>query len=779
MWMTVVAMWLHTLPGPSIVRGVVRAADSGEPIPGAALAIPDAHVTTWSDSAGRYTLALSAPGTYHVWVSRLGYHARAVDLVVDSNTPLVVDIALSPEPVHLAPVAIVDSGRSRRAGASGGAPFEAGTRRFEGDALHANPALGEADALGVLTTTAAVMSTPGSPTSLHVRGGAGDQNLVLLDGIPIYNAYHVGGTLAALDADAISSVTLHAGSASAQYGGALSSVIALRTSHARPERFTAYGGIGATGVRQTIAAPLPWAGAWILVSGRHSLGEVYSSATQGQAMSAATYSDLFAKATLGVGPGTLEVFGFGTGDGLGFDALVNQNPQAANADTGLAGSTESANAADLVARNVFRWSSRTQAAVWTVGDSGSVVAVVRAWHSASDATAGWAGTTGPLALANSLSGTGAGARLLWATGTTQFTTGVDLERLRNRYAVQRLAASGGSPIAAWSLASDLPELAMFVEGRWRLTERWNLRAGLRAPRTAARFLPLEPRIMLGFRASPRVSFAAGYSRMHQNTQSLRNDESLLDGLFGIALPVTARPGGPAVARSDELSASMQASLDHDEVVTVNTYVRHFADLLLVAPATAEPFATSGYARGAGQARGVGVSATHFGTQWSATAAYSLGTTMRQAGVQHYRPGYDVSQQFNAGIARHLGTGTTVRAALWAMVGRPATATYGDFQWAPAAMVNGAGALAGSPQQFVGLLGGARLPAYWRLDVGIRHQWRHPRFLPPLDGVAGVLSIHNLLDRRNVLGVGASASALGPYAITLPPRSLVFGLDWAY
>jgi len=777
-WIAAVAVTLRMATGTAVVRGVVRAADTGEPIPGVSLAIPDAHIRTRSDSAGAYTFTLMAPGTYRVWVSRLGYRARWLDLVVDSAMTLVVDVALSPEPVQLARVAVVGSHEE-----DGGAPvesappFEVGARRFAGKALHANPALGEADALAVLATTAGVTTVPGSPTSLHVRGGAGDQNRVLLDGIPLYNPYHVGGTLSSLGADAISSVTLQAGVAPAQYGDALSSVISLRTADVRPERFSARGGIGASGIRQTMSAPLPWAHAWLLVSGRRSLGDVYAAA-QGEATTTA-YSDVFGKATLRLGPGTLEMFGFGSGDRLGFDARIDQQSLGGIADTSGGGSSSAANAAGTVARNVFRWSSGTQAAVWTAGDSGSAMVVVRGWHSSTHADVAWASTAGPLILANALSSSGFGARVVWASGATQVTTGVDLERLRNTYRVRSATGAANAAIAAFALATDAPELSVFGEGRWRLTDRWTARVGLRAPFGAGQTLDPEPRVVLGFAASPRVTLVVGYARMHQRTQSLRNDESLLSSLFGIALPVTGRPGASPVARSDQITAAMHALLDHGVTLTVDGYVRRLAELLLVAPATGQPFATTGFDVGTGQASGVGVSATRSGARWWGAAAYSLGTSTRRSGTQHYRPGYGISQQFSLAAARQVGAGTTLRAALWGMVGRPGTVSYGDFQWSPAPITHGAGDVAGSPQQFVGPIGSARLAAYWQVDVGVRHRWRHPRLIPMLGDVTGTLSIENLFDRGNVLATAASPNALVPYTITLPSRALVVGLAWAY
>jgi hypothetical protein len=754
---------------PPVLRGIVSAEDGGVPLAGAVVEIVGSGERTWSDSAGFYTLALRAPGTYHLRVARLGYVARALEVVMGDGTRLAVDIVLASQPQPLARVAVVASAPRVSTGGRSSPGFELGARTLDGEALRAAPAFAEPDALRALTTGAHVATLPDAPTSLHVRGGAADQNRVLLDGVPIYNPYHAAGTLTALDPDVVGAVTLHAGVPSARYGGALSSVITIGTDTVRPSRPTVRGGIGASGIREAVAVPLPWDGASLLVAGRRSIGELYTAA-QGATTSGATFSDVFGKATLPLAGGTLGLFSLRGDDRLAFDARTEE--PAASVETVLGPGTS----------NQFGWSTRTYAAVWNRGAVGSLDApraVVRGWLTSFDASAAWARTAGPAFLTSSRSSLGLSAE---GTGTlrgAELSAGAEVERLRDSYRVaDDLPTRSDSGRRAFALGGASPELSIFAEARWRWADRWALTAGARAPFGCPGSCGPEPRLALRFQPSDDLALSVGYARMHQLTQSLRNDESPIDGIVGIALPLSAQAGGPPVARADQITAAVETRLPRDVDVTLDGYVRRLDGLLLVAPSTAQPFAIGEVAWGTGAASGVGLSVVRHGVRSTTTAAYTVATTTRAAGPLEYRPAYGATQALTLATAFRLAPATTARAALWGQTGRAATLSVGPFEWSPAPLVNGAGDVAGSPQQFGGPLGGTTLPAYWRLDAGLRHAWR-PSWLGAAGSLTGSLTVTNLLNRANAYRAIQASSGAPPYALRLPPRALVLGLEWSH
>jgi hypothetical protein len=751
------------------LRGIVRAGDTGNPLPGAIVEIVGSNSRTWSDSTGSYRLALGPPGTHHLRVSRVGYVARALDIVSDS-TPLRVDIALVPQPLVLALITVVDTA-PRISTRDKGPParFELGERALGGEQLRASPALIEADALRALTMAAHATALPDAATSLHVRGGAADENRVLLDGVPIYNPYHAAGTLTAVNPDVISAVTLHAGVPSAQYGDALSSVIALSTDAPDSSHSRVRGGIGPSGVRQAVDVPLTWPKASLLVAGRHSVGDLYT-AVQGPGTSAARYSDFFARATARLGSGTLKLFSLRADDRLVFDA--HGDGTVAPIDVPPAG-----------ASNQFAWSSRTHAGIWSTpsegGDGAPPRAVVRGWYSSFDASAVWDQSGRPIRLANALSSLGLSAQGAWTLRGVQVTAGAEGERLRGAYRlVDDAIVRSDSARPLLSLGGESLALSAFAQGQWSWSSRWTLSTGARARLDCVQSCALEPRLAVRFRPSNGVTLSAGFARMHQRTQSLRNDESLIDGIVGIALPVIAQPGVAPLARSDQFTAAMDARLPFGIDLTLDGYVRHLSGLLLVAPSTAQPFAIDAYAEGSGAASGVGVSAVRYGARTTTSAAYSLATTTRVAGTTQYRPAYGPAQTLTLWTVFQLARATTTHATLWGLAGRPATASVGEFDWSPVPFANGAGDIAGSPQQFVGPLGGTSLPAYWRLDAGVRHAW-HPGWSDRFSVLTGSLAVTNVLNRVNAFRTIQGSKGTAPRAVVLPPRSVVFSMEWKY
>src|ERR1039458_887877 len=102
---------------------------------------------------------------------------------------------------------------------------------------------GEVDVLKTLQLLPGVQSGSEGSTGFFVRGGAQDQNLIILDGAPVYNASHLFGFFSVFNSDAIKNVELYKGDFPAQYGGRLSSVVDITLKDGNNEKFSGEGGI--------------------------------------------------------------------------------------------------------------------------------------------------------------------------------------------------------------------------------------------------------------------------------------------------------------------------------------------------------------------------------------------------------------------------------------------------------------------------------------------------------------------------------------------------------
>ena len=123
--------------------------------------------------------------------------------------------------------------------------------------IKAMPAfMGETDVFKVLQLLPGVQSGSEGSSGLYVRGGGPDQNLILLDGVPVYNASHLFGFLSVFNADAINHVELIKGGFPARYGGRLSSVIDINMKEGNSKKFKAEGSVGLLASKITLEAPI-------------------------------------------------------------------------------------------------------------------------------------------------------------------------------------------------------------------------------------------------------------------------------------------------------------------------------------------------------------------------------------------------------------------------------------------------------------------------------------------------------------------------------------------
>jgi len=116
--------------------------------------------------------------------------------------------------------------------------------------------LGETDVLKTLQLMPGVHSGNEGSSGLYVRGGGADQNLILLDGVPVYNAYHLFGFFSIFNGNAIKNIKLIKGGFPAQYGGRLSSILDIRMKEGNSKEIKGEISIGLIASKFTIEGPI-------------------------------------------------------------------------------------------------------------------------------------------------------------------------------------------------------------------------------------------------------------------------------------------------------------------------------------------------------------------------------------------------------------------------------------------------------------------------------------------------------------------------------------------
>jgi hypothetical protein len=390
------------------------------------------------------------------------------------------------------------------------------------------------------------------------------------------------------------------------------------------------------------------------------------------------------------------------------------------------------------------------------------------WSASSAAGIAWSPVAGSVQVGSGLHEIGINSELLIGAGSARQRLGVSLQRTEAAYEMSSTTASA-------RLHSAPAILSAFVEDR-RTLGRWSTLAGLRATSVDATELTFEPRLSIRYRLAPAVTLSAGAGRVHQYVQSMRNEESLLDHAFPAELPVTLGASGLGPARSDQVSAELETRIGPGFTLTVEGYARRFNGLLVPAATSAAPFAISLPPLASGHAEGLKLQARYSRNSWESRASLGLGSTQRDLGSSEFFPASLRSRWATAGIARRFGQGTSVRLAATVSDGGPTSLLQSGVEWQSPGGIGASGEISGSPQEILGPLNGARLPFFFRTDLGLTREW-------PI-GVAGragrlttAFTVTNLFNRANVLGYVQDGSGRRP--LLFPSRSLIAQIGWAF
>ena len=231
------------------LSGTVQDERTGEKLLGAAVYVAGGLVGTTTNAAGFYSLTLPAQDSVRLTASFLGYERATVVLAGRQTTTYSFILVVRNELSEVRVLAPSDAPLERR--------VEMSTLQIPVAQLQKLPALlGEPDVLRAFQWMPGVQAGREGSGALYVRGGSPDQNLTLLDDVPIYYISHVGGFLSVFDANAISDIRLIKGGFPARYGGRLSSVLDVRLKEGNKHKLSGHAGIGVLATHFSLEGPL-------------------------------------------------------------------------------------------------------------------------------------------------------------------------------------------------------------------------------------------------------------------------------------------------------------------------------------------------------------------------------------------------------------------------------------------------------------------------------------------------------------------------------------------
>ncbi len=244
------------------LSGYISDAASGEELISANVFDQKSGKGTVSNTYGFFSLTLPKDSVV-LSISYIGFETKTVKLLLDKDISMNFKLSSA---VELEAVEVVAEKFDR-------IEEETQMSRVEVpvEQIKKVPALlGEVDVLKTLQLLPGVQSGGEGQNGLYVRGGSPDQNLVLLDGVPVYNVSHLLGFFSVFNADAIKNVTLTKGGFPARYGGRLSSVLEINMKEGNTSKLRGEGSIGLVSSKLTLEGPLGSENTSFIVSGRRT-----------------------------------------------------------------------------------------------------------------------------------------------------------------------------------------------------------------------------------------------------------------------------------------------------------------------------------------------------------------------------------------------------------------------------------------------------------------------------------------------------------------------------
>ncbi len=683
-----------------------------------------------------------APGAYVLAFGLIGYAPGRQDVTVAPGERTEIEAVLAVRPLALEGVT-VDAERSRVR-----TRFEenAGTTVHDvgKKAIKSVPGVAEADPLRAIEVLPGVTTVSDISPAFNVRGGSADQNLILLDGVPILSPFHLGGAFSVFNADMIRRAELRSGGFPAEYGGRVSSVLLL-DSDVGDGRLGVDGGVSLLASRAAVNGSLPV-----------SLSDWMGLASARWRMSARrSYVDVVLRPWTNV-PYTLHdlqgVFEAWTKGGNRFRVTAYSGNDRLDGRNGLGDPPEEGESTPF--RIVWEWGNKAVGGSWTHPMTGGGALDLRGYFSQYESDLFFPDFTDARFLTR-MHETGFGADLeRRPTPRTRWKSGLSTKRAWYDNQIQDrdtgVGGPGGGRGEGW-------EFAGYSQLHWEPSRRWLIEAGVRLDRWQPGRGPDEttvsPRVAVkrfleGGKSAVRLSMG----RYSQFVHSRRNEELPL----GLDLWLLAGERAPRVI-SDQVQAGFERFFGEDEewFATAEGYYRTFDGVLTTNFADDPNDPLDDLLPGRGRAYGLDLFLKRDRGPTTGWLSVSFMRTTRtfpdtRSGLDplpeiSVPPVFAQDVDIDLVLQRDLGWELEAGLRLNFSVGRPYTRPLGAYAGNRFLPIYGRWDFDVFPGLLLGPRNGDRYPPRHRLDVSLRKamRWDWGRVTPYLN----VLNVYN---RKNAL-----------------------------
>lgn len=688
------------------VRGVVTDSSTAEKLPYADVMLVGTNRGAATNISGFFLITNVPPGEYEITASSIGYEKKSQRIFVGMTGPVIVNFKLMQSAVEMSEVVISETGKRELK------EINTSVHILDQKEIRLVPVAVQEDIFRSIQILPGVVSTSDVNAHFYVRGGGGDQNLILLDGMKIYNPFHAFGVFSIFDSDIIKTTEVFTGAFPPGYGGRLSSVVSMTTRDGTAGRVAGRANVNFLSAKLLLEGPVQENFQW-LVNGRKSVFERPLSRFLNRNTPLDFY-DVFAKITNRSEEATRFSFqGFFSGDDL-----VSDNPTEPNYmwRTHAVGGTASGLLQDRLFVHVVAFENSFEAK----RDPKSSPSVTPSSTSVRE--------IGVKAEATYYTD----AQDLYFFGF-EFSFPTMEYKLVNSYGISRRLAGTLVGTAMW-LRYQTTSGYLKLDGGVHVDVGSAFERGISAEHFQPR-LNMSVNLIDGWRAK------ASYGRFNQNLITVNNEDDVIS-IFDAWIPVPVNLNSES---ADHYVLGLEGSLFPALSTNFQSYYKHYGSLVAYNREKVDA-QDPDYIDATGKSYGF-ESLVRFGIPLlDIYAAYTLGWTTINAGGFEYPPRYDRRHTLNLLSVFHIDQRFDVTFRWEVGSGFPFTQTIGYYDRLTLGNVFSTGFIGetGKPYTLLGRKNAARLPAYHRLDASAVYKFS-------LGALRGSLGLHiiNVYNHKNI------------------------------
>jgi hypothetical protein len=716
------------------IEGTVSDSATGLPRQSVSVILDGTGRGALTDSLGQFTIAELAPGTYTLRTRLLSTRPIEMSVVVRAGATTTLALRIASTPVTLGAVRARARSPERERFELGAS---VGSISLTPSAVTYAPSIGEPDVLRTVQLLPGVNARNDFSSGYNVRGGESDQNLILMDGYPIYNPFHLGGLFSTFLDETVGSIDLLTGGFGAAYGGRLSSILDVTSADA--ERTGIHGTMSVSVISSSLSlenASADGRSSWT-ISGRRTYADKLVAALSDRSFPY-HFSDgqFHGVRALNAGDLKLEVTGYAGADLLNGDFLALSD----SASAGGGGGTF-----------VFGWRNQligaTLSNLWRdharlplLGDADSVG--VEQKVSFTRFGTGLDLASGALSLTNSVHELRIAGNVHWNRGAHERRLGYE----GSGYAIHYNAGSTVSQDALFELEQHPSANAVFYQERWKPSKRLIAEVGARLEHITGRnWTGLSPRAAVKYFITPDLAISVAGGQYAQWLHSL-NREDIPVRIFDFWV---ASDAYTEVSRAKHFVLGLEHWTSSLRFARVEGWVKQYDHLLEQNTADDPGIRGDEFHDGRGLSYGFDLLLRQLDIgPVSGWLAYTYGVASRERDTGYGWPGHDRRHNLNIVGTIRRGEKYIFSARMGVASGTPYTDIIGQIvrrNYNPRTHLwNGDRSGDGEVEPIGGVRNGSRYPLTQRLDLSVSRngQWRGMQVTP-------YFSIVNAYNAKNV------------------------------